>query len=169
MWLMMYICYLLMATSFVMVFITGLQGFFQFHLLGAAHPQFALLTVIVYLFTETQIIFFFIGSGRNTREYLESEGGDRRLYDRLKKIKTMVFPHIAANIVLMFVVFLTGGAVEMNIMPGWVHGILFIAALCHLAWTTVLEHRGFKTNTGIILEMCGIEREHERPSVTTRM
>ena len=159
MWVMMYICYLLMGMTFLMVLLTGLQGFFQFHILGAAHPRFALATILVYLFAETQIMFFFIGSAKKVKEYLKLTDGDRSLYAPLIKIKMTVFPHITSNMIFTFTLFWTGGSVDRGSMPGWLHGILFLGVLGHLAWTTVLEHRAFKTNTEIVLKMYGVERE----------
>ena len=65
MWLLMTTCYLLMAGAFATLALAGLQGYFQFTIFGAGHPHFALVTIILYLFAETLIMFFFIGRAGN--------------------------------------------------------------------------------------------------------
>ncbi|HJM48168.1 MAG TPA: hypothetical protein QGH56_10170, partial [Candidatus Marinimicrobia bacterium] len=63
MWGLMIVSYLCTAISIILLALTGLQGYFQFHLMQANHPQFALFTAIFYMFTETLVMFYFIGSG----------------------------------------------------------------------------------------------------------
>ena len=43
--------------------ITGFQGYYQFMIVKAGHQQFALFSTIFYMFTETLVMFYFIGSG----------------------------------------------------------------------------------------------------------
>ena len=66
MWFFMNSCYAFSVLSFLMLILTALQGYFHFTILHANHPTFALLTVIIYLFTQTLIIFFFVGTVINT-------------------------------------------------------------------------------------------------------
>ena len=159
MWLLMICCYLLMAGSFLALLLTGLQGYFGFSVLGASHALVALATIILYLFSETLIMFFFIGTGVNIKDYLKEHNGNTKLYDRVKKSKMIIFPKMMMSICLIGVVFIIGGAVDRALVPAWVHGTLFIGALLYYARLIVLEHRCFRDNTNIILEMCGIERE----------
>ena len=44
MWGLMIVSYLCIAISIILLAITGLQGYFQFHLMQANHPTFALFT-----------------------------------------------------------------------------------------------------------------------------
>ena len=68
MWGLMIVSYLCTAISIVLLALAGLQGYFQFHLMQASHPQFALFTAIFYMFTETLVMFYFIGAGKKIKE-----------------------------------------------------------------------------------------------------
>ena len=144
MWLLMIACYLLMAGSFLALLLTGLQGYFQFTVFGATHPVVALTTIILYLFSESLNMWFFIGTGVNIKDYLKENEGDPALYDRVKKGKMVVFPKMMISIFLVGIVFILGGAVDRALVPDWVHGGLFIVALIYYARLIVLEHRTFR-------------------------
>ncbi|MDA0990024.1 MAG: hypothetical protein O3A51_04670 [Verrucomicrobia bacterium] len=147
-------CYLLMAGSFVGILLTGLQGYCHISIAGAGHAHVALVTIILYMFTESLIMFFFIGTGVNIKEYVRDEKKDPAFYDRVKVMKMSVFPKIMMSILLVGVVFIIGGAVDRNLMPAWIHGALFFVALGHYGHVIVVQHRCFKENTAIIVEMC---------------
>ena len=158
MWLLMITCYLLMAGSFCALLLTGVQGYFQFSVAGVPHALFALATVILYLFTETLVMFFFIGTGVNIRDYLREQHGDPELYERVKKGKMIVFPKMLVSIFLVGATFVLGGAVDRSFVRPWIHGVLFITAIAYYARLIVFEHRCFREHTNIILDMCGVER-----------
>ena len=50
--------------------LTGIQGYFQFPVFGFSHPAFALITATIYLLTETLIVFYFVGSGADIKQYM---------------------------------------------------------------------------------------------------
>ena len=158
MWLLMNMCYLLMAGSFCALLLTGLQGYFRFTVMGVPHATFALAAIILYLFTETLVMFYFIGTGVNIKDYLREENGDPALYARVKKGKMVVFPKMMMSIVLVGVTFILGGAVDSAFVQPWIHGVLFLVAIVYYARLIILEHRCFREHTNIILEMCGVER-----------
>ena len=71
----------------------------------------------------------------------------------------IIFPKMMMSIFLIGIVFILGGAVDRDLIPAWIHGILFIGAILYYARLIVLEHRCFRELTEIVLEMCGIERK----------
>ena len=87
MWGLMIICYLFMGVTFILLVLTGLQGYFQFYIIQANHPQFALLSVIFYMLTETLIMFYFIGSGTAIKKAIKAGGMNTNLYEKVKKTK----------------------------------------------------------------------------------
>ena len=139
-----------MAITFILLTISGLQGYFQFYIIKANHSQFALLSVIFYLLTETLIMFYFIGSGTAIKKAIQIVGKNTNLYENVKKTKMKLFPHLTFNIVFIGTVFIMGGAVQTGRLPGWIHGILFDLAFIHFIYTAFLQHRGFKDNVEII-------------------
>ena len=136
-----------------MLVITGLQGYYQFHLLKANHPTFALLTVIVYLFTETLIIFFFVGTGVSIKEFTLQQKANPRFHQKSIAIKQKIYPPTLLNILLVMILFITGGAVDTGGLPGWAHGTLFLLVMGHFLYTLRIQHNCFRENTSLILEM----------------
>ena len=153
MWGLMILSYLCIAITFLFLFLTGLQGYFHFQIFQASHSQFALLATVFYMFTETLIMFYFIGSGTAIKKSINSERNQIGLYEKVKRTKMLLFPHLTMNMVLVGVVFILGGAVQTGSVASWIHGLLFILAFFHFLYTTVLQHRGFKENVEIIGEL----------------
>ena len=158
MWGLMIISYLFMAVTFILLVLTGVQGYLQFHIIQANHSQFALLSVIFYMLTETLIMFYFIGSGTAIKKAIQATGISTNLYDNVKKTKMKLFPHLTLNMVFIGTVFILGGAVQTGEMSGWIHGLLFDLAFIHFLYTTFLQHRGFKENVDILGELANCER-----------
>ena len=159
MWGLMIICYLFMAATFILLTLTGLQGYFQFNIIQANHPQFALLSVIFYMLTETLIMFYFIGSGTAIKKTIQTGSMNANLYDNVKKTKMKLFPHLTLNMVFIGTIFIIGGAVQMGRLAGWMHGLLFNLVFVHFIYTTFLQHRGFKENVEIISKLAKDQTE----------
>ena len=149
----MILSYLCIAVTLLLLVLSGLQGYFQFKVLQASHPQFALLSTVFYMFTETLVMFYFIGSGTAIKKTISTLGVETDAYEKVKKTKMLLFPHLTMNMVFVGVVFILGGAVQTGSVSGWIHGLLFDLAFFHFLYTTVLQHRGFKENVEIIGEL----------------
>ena len=150
MWGLMIISYLFITFTSILLLLTALQGYFQFQIIQANHPQFALLTTIFYMLTETLIMFYFIGSGTAIKKTIQISNLDTKLYDKIKKTKMKLFPHLTLNMVFMGTVFILGGAVQTGRISGLFHGFLFDLVFIHFLYTTYLQHLGFKDNVEII-------------------
>ena len=149
----MILSYLCIAVTFLLLFLSALQGYFQFQVFQASHAQFALLAAVFYMFTETLVMFYFIGSGTAIKKTIASLRVKTDGYDKVKKTKMLLFPHLTMNMIFVGIVFILGGAVQTGNVPGWIHGLLFNLAFFHFLYTTVLQHRGFKENVDIIGEL----------------
>ena len=153
MWMLMYISYLLMGMSFMLLGLTGLMGYFQFSVWNANHIQFALISSIFYMFTEILIMFYFIITGKKIKEYIKENQCDTELYRGVIKMKMKLFPHITINMVIVGAQFILGGAVHSGSFPGWAHGLMFDVALLHFMWVIVIQHNCFKENTELIITL----------------
>ncbi len=156
MWLFMYVCYLMGALTYVLFLLSGLQGIFGFAVFGAPHPTFAFLTSIIYLFTQTLTIFFFVGTATNIREYLEARpepppGPD--LSARARAIRGAVSGQIYLNILLFLVQAVLGGAVAARAVPRFLHGTLVAVAFLHFHYVLWREHGAFRDITGVVVAM----------------
>ena len=162
MWGLMIICYFFMSVSLCLITITGLQGYFQFIIFKASHQQFALFSTIFYMFSETLIMFFFIGSGTAIKKEVTQSNIPTSAYNKVKRTKMILFPHLTFNMLLVGVVFILGGAVQTGFISGMVHGVLFIITFFHFLYTILVQHIGFKENVDLVIELANL---HETKSL----
>ena len=108
-------CYLLTGFSLLLYILTGTQGYFQFSVFGLYHPSLALLTASIYLFTETLIIFFFVGAGADIKQYMAEGLAEETDYNQSILIKKKLYPPTMLNILLVITVFILGGAVDTHV------------------------------------------------------
>ena len=154
----MIICYFCMAISLCLIFITGLQGYYQFIIFKAHHQQFALFSTIFYMFSETLIMFYFIGSGTAIKKEVMNSKHLTSNYEKVKKTKMILFPHLTLNMFLIGLVFILGGAVQTGSVSGMTHGLLFIIGFIHFLYTIRIQHIGFKENINIIVELADLNK-----------
>lgn len=154
MWFFMYACYVLTVLSGLMLLVTAWQGYFSF----LVHPRFALLTIIIYLLTETLVIFFFVGIGVSIKDYVLEHKANPDFYKRSLAIKRRVYPPLLLNMLLVMTLFISGGAVDTNCLPAWAHGLLFYVSVSHFLYVIQQQHHAFKESTVIVLEMAGIKQ-----------
>ena len=153
MWGFMIICYTFMLFNAVNLFITGLSGYFQFNIFGADHTRFALFTILIFIITETIVMYFFISTGKGIKEALGKELGETILWDQEKKLKRKLFPQLMLTIFLVCTVFILGGAVDTQTSFAWLHGPLFLLAFFHHLWTLLVKNNSFKEQIAIISEL----------------
>ena len=60
----MLLSYFLMILSMILLIVNGAQGYLQFKIYNASHIQFAFIATIFYMFSQSWIMFYFIGSGK---------------------------------------------------------------------------------------------------------
>ena len=155
MWIYMILCHLFTGITIVLLVMTGYSGHFHIPLYSLNHPAFALLCAIVYFLTETMIIFFFIATGKEIKEYFNEELAEQHHHEQSKQIKRKVFPSTVINIFLVMVTFIIGGAVDTGILPSWIHGILFLIIIIHFIKVIVVQNTGFRENAKIMVEIAG--------------
>jgi hypothetical protein len=156
MWFFMIICYLFTGASFVLLLGTGMHGLLQsrFAILeGLSHLNMALIAIIIYLFTEVLIMFFFIGTGSSVKDFVRQHHLDSGLYDRVKAIKHVLFPGTMMSITLFSVAFIVGGAVDRSGLPSWIHGLLFVVAMVHFVKLLPKQNHCFRLNTEIFRDL----------------
>ena len=153
MWFFMILCYLLTAITFLLLLLSGVQGYFAFKIFHVNHPTLALLTIMMYLFTQTLIIFYFVGIGVSIKEFVIDSKISSEYHKHSIAVKRYVYPPVLLNILFVMTLFISGGAVDTHHMPGWIHGILFCIAILHFWKTITVEHKAFKESTNIVIEM----------------
>ena len=84
MWIMMYLSYFLMVTSFISLVIWGVIEYLSVNFLSMNHIQFSLIASILYMFTQTLIMFYFIATGKNIKKFIINNKLDINNYKRRK-------------------------------------------------------------------------------------
>ena len=157
MWFFMYSCYALSLASLVMLGIVFLQSFTPFPVFKASPMSFLILTSIVYLFAETLVIFFFVGTGVSVKEYMLEHKITGNFHKRMITIKRTMYPPQLLNILILMTAFILYGAADTGKIPVWMYRGLLLAGVIHFCYAKIIQHRSFRENTFIILEMAGIK------------
>ena len=155
----MLISYFLMIISFVLLSVNGAQGYLDFKIYNATHIQFAFISTIFYMFTESWIMFYFIGSGKTIKETIVAYNLDKNIYDDVLLSKRKLFPHITLNVFLIGTVFVIGGGVHTKSIPILVHSILFFISLIHFIYLIYLQHFYFKDTARILSHLGTLIKE----------
>lgn len=158
MWFFMYSCYLFSLASLLMLGVVFLQSLHPFAVFKASPMSFLILTSIIYLFTETLVIFFFVGTGVSVKEYMLEHKIYGDFHKRMITIKRTMYPPQMLNLLIIMVAFILYGAADTGKIPHFIYqGLLFIG-IVHFCYAKIIQHQSFRDNTFIILEMSGIKR-----------
>jgi hypothetical protein len=98
----------------------------------AQHILFALVTVVVGLFSQSMTMFFFIGTGKELKEKVKGGGDEDVVVRQTKAFKSRVFPAAMYAIAVLMITFIMGGGVATGKTPRWLHHALAITAVAML-------------------------------------
>ena len=157
MWFFMITCYVMSLLSFLMLCAALLQSYLHFQVFQANEVTFIILTSIVYLFTETLIMFFFVGTGVSVKEYTQEHHLKPDFHKKSLSIKFKVYPPQLLNILLMIILFIMIGAVDTRHVQIWVYQTYFWICLAHYVNVKKIQNECFRSNTENILAMSGLK------------
>lgn len=162
MWFFMILCYVLVAISGIGLIQIGLNHYFDFW--QTHRITFDLMVSIIFIAAQTLVMFFFVGTGVNVREYLEQHpelGND--LYKKMFAIKRRLYPPTMMVTMLFMATVIIDGVyfiklyTESKISEWWFH-ITYFLTLWYYYKATKEQHVSFKGSTKIVLEMTKKER-----------
>ncbi len=156
MWFFMYTCYICSLLSLGLLVVVFAQSLVPFHVLNASPMAFLILTSIIYLFTETLVMFFFVGTGISVKEYMLEHKITADFHKRMITIKRKIYPPQLLNILVLMTAFILYGAADTDKMPVWIYQGLLFAGIVHFCYAKVIQHQSFRDSTFIILEMAGV-------------
>ena len=156
MWFFMNSCYLISVITFLLLVIGFFQNLFSFFIFKANHLTFMLLTSIIYLFTETLVIFFFVGTGVSIKEFTLTHHLPAEYHKTSIQIKRNIYPPLLLNMLFLIMLFIMVGAVVTGHVPVWIYRLFFIFCIYHFIKVKIIQHACFKKNTENILAMVGI-------------
>ena len=148
-----------MILSYVLVFISGigllLIGINHYiNFWAQNHITLDLLVSLIFIASQTLVMFFFVGTGVNVREYLEShkEIGDD-LYRQMFAIKRKLYPPTMMVTILFMAMVIIDGAFFIGKVSEWWFHILYLLTIYYYYKATRVQHLSFKDSTKIILVM----------------
>ena len=140
-----------------MLLIAFFQSFLHFNVVNADGLTFIILTSIIYLFTETLVIFFFVGTGVSVKEYSHAHKLDPIFHLKSIQIKRHVYPPQMLNLLLMMILFIAYGAVDKKHLPLWSYQIYFVICRIQYMDAKIIQHKCFRKNTENVLAMSGLK------------
>jgi hypothetical protein len=125
------------------------------------HVGYAIPTVLFSLFSQSMVIFFFIGTGRlvkdETADYPETER--RRILLALADLKRRTSPAATFSLLSAIAVFVLGGAVHTRALPSWTHLAAAVGAVALHVWALLAEWRAFGDNARLMADPRRYARE----------
>ena len=161
MWLFLYTCYVLITVSGLLLTAAVVQGFTGIQVLGAAHPAFGFFTTIVFLLTQTTVIFFFVATGVSVRDFVRERGLAPDMIIRSRRAHGPVSGQTTLAILLVMVTAVSGGASAAALIPRWLHLAVVAITYAHFLILVVMQHRAFRTQTAIVVQMADLVRSSE--------
>ena len=138
--------------------LTSVQGFALAPHLAAAEPAarflvtrhvaYAIPTVLLSLFSQSMVIFFFIGTGRLVKDEIAAftEPEKRAVLASLRDFKRRTSPPATFALLSAIAVFVLGGAVHTRALPSWTHLASSLLAVATHFWALREEWRAFLDN-----------------------
>ena len=156
----MIIFYILMFLSFLTLSLNGIQWIFRFNVLNANYISFSFVSTILYMFTQTLIMFYLIGAGKKVKELIIAHDLNKDTYKDVLKIKSDLFPPLTLNILLVGTAFVLGGGVQTKVLSKYWHHAIFFLSLLHFLKVILISHRSLVKNSEI-LSIIGSELENK--------
>ena len=158
-------CYLLMLINFINFSISGAMVFLDIKFFGASHAQFSLLAILVFVLTETVVMYFFIATGKSIKNILieNNNSESEKLWEKIKSIKSIIFPQIMLTVTIVgtlyvfYFGYVASNSNAENIKYAWISAPLFFVSYLHHIWTLKIKNDSFKMHIEIVGELPGSE------------
>jgi MFS family permease len=114
----------LAATAVLGYMLTGLVGPEM-----SRHVLIALASCLLLLFSHCWIMFYLIGTGKAIKEAVNENKLDPDLIEETKRYKNRSYPSLMLAMALAMATFILGGGAATQVLPVWIHHVLFWLAL----------------------------------------
>lgn len=146
MWFFMILSYVMVAISGIGLLLIGMNHYFN--IWAQNHIALDLLISIIFVASQTLVMFFFVGTGVNIREYVEShEDVTKDLYQQMLGLKRKLYPPtMMVTILFMALVIIDGvffmeKVVEVPKVSEWWFHILYILTVYYYIKATTIQHQ----------------------------
>ena len=152
MWFFMILSYVMVAISGIGLLLIGMNHYFD--LWPQNHITLDLLISIIFVATQTLVMFFFVGTGVNIREYVESHSDVKNdLYQQMLGLKRKLYPPTMMVTILFMALVIIDGVFFLGKVSEWWFHILYILTVYYFIKATTIQHQSFKESTQIVLTM----------------
>ena len=150
--------------------LTSVQGFALAAHLSAADPAarllvgkhvvYAIPTVLFSLFSQSMVLFYFIGTGRLVKDEIAGFPAPQRevVLETLRGFKRRTSPPATFALLSAIAVFVVGGAVHTRALPSWTHLSASVAAVGTHLWALGAEWTAFLENGRLMADPASYER-----------
>ena len=115
MWFFMITSYILILLSAIGLILIGINHYINIR--PTQHISFGLFVSLIFIATQTLIIFFFVGTGVNIKEYTLSK--DNKFYRGIIAIKRKLYPPTLAVTILFMITVIVDGAYFLGKVNEW--------------------------------------------------
>lgn len=152
MWFFMILSYVLLGISAVGITAIGINHYFDFW--ARQHITLDIFVSIIFLSGQTLVMFFFVGTGVNVREFSEEhpELGDRFIKGMLA-LKRSLYPPTMLTTLMFMAMVIFDGLYFMGRTSEWLFHILYPITYYLFIKSTLVQHRSFIGSTNIVLAM----------------
>ena len=135
------------------------MGIWNFSFLGSNHAQFSLFAILVFVLTETLVMYFFIATGKSIKLILTEQNtlDATKLWEEIKYIKKLIFPQIMLTISLIgglyifYFGYIISNATNDNILQySWVLLPLLLVSIIQHLWSLKIKNDSFKMQIDIV-------------------
>ena len=110
------------------------------------------------MFSETLIMFYFIGSGTAIKKAIIESNIINLPYEKIKRSKMIIFPHLTLNMIIIGTAFILIGAVDTGSISAQIQSIIFIIGFIHFLYTIKVQHLVFKENISVLLDIANTSK-----------
>ena len=150
-----------MMFNLINLILCGAMGYTTFFVFGANNAQFSLFAILIFVLTETLVMYFFIATGKSMKNILSNQAdlNAENLWNKVKHIKKIVFPHIMITILIIgtlyifYFGYIKSAISNESLAYSWLLVPLYILGLIHHIWALKIKNDSFKMQIEIVSEM----------------
>ena len=157
MWFFMILSYVLIFISGIGLNIIGFNHYFDLKLFDIGIIKLDLFISMIFIATQTLVMFFFVGTGVSIKEYIQENPDTNHSYhkDSIKIKRKLYPPTMALTLLFVGMIIMHGLFIIKQAKELWFH-LTYLMTYYYFIKSTIIQHRCFKENTLIILNMTGL-------------
>ena len=117
------------------------------------HFMYALFATVIVTLSHSMSMFYFIGTGKQVKDLLESHPQAGEFIQRTRVFKSETSPAATMAILFTMAAWIIGGGVDTRVVPTWIHTVLALLALISNLVAFVREAKCMSENNILLDEV----------------